>query len=239
MSAFGQSHKTRHIFASFLLICQVARPLLLFPLTICIAMLALMTASPKPAPRRPNPAAELAGSIAARLDRPVVLVGLMGSGKSAVGRRAAKQLGIGFKDSDQLIVKAAGISIVEIFELAGEVKFREMERKTLSNLVLASPQIIATGGGAFCQDATADLLLQHTLTIWLKASPATLLSRIGNTKTRRLLHNSDPLATLTRLDEQRAPYYKKAHSHLDTDGLSTYKAMMTLLHALDTHLPRQ
>jgi len=91
-----------------------------------------MTASPKPAPRRPNPAAELAGSIAARLDRPVVLVGLMGSGKSAVGRRAAKQLGIGFKDSDQLIVKAAGISIVEIFELAGAVKFREMERKTLS-----------------------------------------------------------------------------------------------------------
>ena len=239
MSAFGQSHKTRHIFASFLLICQVARPLLLFPLTICIAMLALMTASPKPAPRRPNPAAELAGSIAARLDRPVVLVGLMGSGKSAVGRRAAKQLGIGFKDSDQLIVKAAGISIVEIFELAGAVKFREMERKTLSNLVLASPQIIATGGGAFCQDATADLLLQHTLTIWLKASPATLLSRIGNTKTRPLLHNSDPLATLTRLDEQRAPYYKKAHIHLDTDGLSTYKAMMTLLHALDTHLPRQ
>ena len=71
-------------------------------------MLVGMTASPKPAPRKPNPAAELAGSIAARLDRPVVLVGLMGSGKSAVGRRTAKQLGIGFKDSDQLIVKAAG-----------------------------------------------------------------------------------------------------------------------------------
>ena len=239
MSAFGQSHKTRHIFASFLLNCQAAESLLLFPLTICIAMLALMTASPKPAPRKPNPAAELAGSIAARLDRPVVLVGLMGSGKSAVGRRAAKQLRIGFKDSDQLIVKAAGISIAEIFELAGEMKFREMERKTLSNLVLASPQIIATGGGAFCQDATADLLLQHTLTIWLKASPATLLARIGNTKTRPLLHNGDPLATLTRLNEQRALYYKKAHIHLDTDGLSTYKAMIALLHALDTHLPRQ
>ena len=202
-------------------------------------MLALMKTSPKPAPRKPNPAAELAGSIAARLDRPVVLVGLMGSGKSAVGRRAAKQLGIGFKDSDQLIVKAAGISIAEIFELAGEVKFREMEQKTLSNLALASPQVIATGGGAFCQDATADLLLQHTLTIWLKASPATLLSRIGNTKTRPLLHNGDPLATLTYLEEQRAPLYKKAHIHLNTDGLSTYEAMMALFHALDTHLPRQ
>ena len=126
-------------------------------------MLALMKASPKPTPRKPNPAAKLAGSIAARLDRPVVLVGLMGSGKSAVGRRAAKQLGIGFKDSDQLIVKAAGISIAEIFELAGEVKFREMERKALGNLALASPQIIATGGGAFCQDATADLLLHCLL----------------------------------------------------------------------------
>ena len=202
-------------------------------------MLAIMKASTKPAARKPNPAAKLAGSIAARLDRPVVLVGLMGSGKSAVGRRTAKQLGIEFKDSDQLIVKAAGISIAEIFELAGEVKFREMERKTLGNLALASPQIIATGGGAFCQDATADLLLQHTLTIWLKASPVTLLSRIGNTKTRPMLHTGNPLATLTHLNEQRARLYKKAHIHLDTDGLSTYTAMMALLHALDTHLPRQ
>jgi len=239
MSAIRQTHKTRHIFASFLQNCQAARPLLLFPLAICIAMLALMKASSKPAPCKPNPAAELVGSIAARLDRPVVLVGLMGSGKSAIGRRAAKQLGIGFEDSDQLIVKAAGISIAEIFELAGEVKFREMERKTLSNLALASPQIIATGGGAFCQDATADLLLQHTLTIWLKAAPVTLLSRIGNTKTRPLLRDGDPLATLTQLDEQRARFYKKAHIHLDTDGLSTYTAMMALFHALDTHLPRQ
>ena len=201
-------------------------------------MLALMKASLKPTHRKLNPAAELVGSIAARLDRPVALVGLMGSGKSAIGRRAAKQLGIGFEDSDQLIVKAAGISIAEIFELAGEVKFREMERKTLSKLALASPQIIATGGGAFCQDATADLLLQHTLTIWLKAAPATLLSRIGNTKTRPLLSNSDPLATLTYLDEQRARLYKKAHIHLDTDGLSTHRAMIALFHALDTHLPR-
>ena len=239
MSAIRQSHNTRHIFASFLQNCQGARPLLLFPLTICIAMLALMKGSPKPAPRRSNPAAKLAGSIAARLDQPVVLVGLMGSGKSAVGRRAAKQLGIGFKDSDQLIVKAAGISIAEIFELAGEVKFREMERKTLGNLALASPQIIATGGGAFCHEATADLLLQHTLTIWLKASPTTLLVRIGNTKTRPLLHNGDPLSTLTRLDEQRARFYKKAHIHINTDGLSTYTAMVALLHALDTHLPRR
>ena len=239
MSAIRQSHNTRHIFASFLHNCEEARPLLLFPLTICIAMLVLMKALPKPAPHKPNPAAKLAGSIATRLDRPVVLVGLMGSGKSAVGRRTAKQLGIGFKDSDQLIATAAGISIAEIFELAGEVKFREMERKTLGNLALASPQVIATGGGAFCQDATATLLLQHTLTIWLKASPATLLSRIGNTKTRPMLHTGNPLATLTHLDEQRARLYKKAHIHLDTDGLSTYAAMMALLHALDTHLPRQ
>ena len=109
----------------------------------------------------------------------------------------------------------------------------------LSSLSLASPQIIATGGGAFCQDATADLLLQHTLTIWLKASPATLLSRIGNTKTRPLLRNGDPLATLTHLDEQRACLYKKAHIHLDTDGLTTYGAMMALFRALDTYLLRQ
>ena len=198
-----------------------------------------MKPSPKPSPRKSNLATELGGAVAARLDRPVALVGLMGSGKSAVGRRGAKMLGLGFADSDQHIVKAAGISIAEIFDIAGEAKFREMEFKTISHLLLAPPQIIATGGGAFCQEATAALLLKKAYVVWLKAAPSTLLSRIGNTKSRPLLHNDDPLATLTRLGDQRAAYYAKAHIHLDTDGLSTHKAMMALLRALDSHLPRQ
>ena len=93
---------------------------------------------------------KLTNTIVARLDRPLALVGLMGSGKSAVGRQTAKKLGLNFTDSDQKIVNNAGISITEIFELAGEAKFREMEFQALKKLVLSKPQIIATGGGAFC-----------------------------------------------------------------------------------------
>ena len=189
--------------------------------------------------QKPIPAADLGHSLKARLDRPLALVGLMGSGKSAVGQRTARMLGLNFEDSDKHIVKNAGISIAEIFELAGEAKFREMELKTIRALLSDAPQIVATGGGAFCHETTARLLLETALVVWLKAPPETLLSRIGNTKSRPLLHNDDPLATLTRLNQQRSPHYEKAHIHLDTDGLSTHKAMMALLHALDSHLPRQ
>lgn len=185
-----------------------------------------------------NTTAQLADAIAGRLDRPLVLVGLMGSGKSVIGRRTAKILGLNFTDSDQQIVNDAGISIAEIFELAGEAKFREMEFKAIGQLILSKPQIIATGGGTFCCPQTASLLLTKTLVIWLKAPPKTLLARIGSTKSRPLLNNDNPLATLARLNKERARHYQKAHIHLDTDKLSTQKAMMALLRALDTHLAR-
>ena len=192
--------------------------------------------------RKTNPAssdtAQLANTVVARLDRPLALVGLMGSGKSAVGRRTAKKLGLNFTDSDQKIVSDAGISITEIFELAGEAKFREMEFQTITQLVLSKPQIIATGGGTFCFPQTARLLLTKSLVVWLKAPPETLLARIGSTKSRPLLNNDNPLATLTKLNRERARHYQKAQIEIDTDGLSTGKAMMALLRALDTYLAR-
>ena len=192
--------------------------------------------------RKTNPASnditQLANTVVARLDRPLVLVGLMGSGKSAVGRRTAKKLGLNYTDSDQKIVSDAGISITEIFELAGEAKFREMEFQAITKLVLSKPQIIATGGGAFCFPQTARLLLTKTLVVWLKAPPETLLARIGSTKSRPLLNNDNPLATLAELNKERARHYQKAQIEIDTDGLSTRKAMMALLRALDTYLAR-
>jgi shikimate kinase len=181
---------------------------------------------------------KLTNTIVARLDRPLALVGLMGSGKSAVGRQTAKKLGLNFTDSDQKIINNAGISITEIFELAGEAKFREMEFQALKKLVLSKPQIIATGGGAFCFPQTAHLLLTKTLVVWLKAPPETLLARIGGTKSRPLLDNNNPLATLTKLSEERAKHYQKAQIEINTDGLSTRNAMMALLRALDTHLTK-
>ena len=192
--------------------------------------------------RKTNPASsditQLANTVVARLDRPLALVGLMGSGKSAVGRQTAKKLGLNFTDSDQKIVSDAGISITEIFELAGEAKFREMEFQVITKLVLSKPQIIATGGGAFCFPQTARLLLTKTLVVWLKAPPETLLARIGSTKSRPLLNNDNPLATLVKLNKERAKHYQKAQIEIDTDGLSTRKAMMALLRALDTYLAK-
>ena len=192
--------------------------------------------------RKTNPTSsditQLASTVVARLDRPLVLVGLMGSGKSAVGRRTAKKLGLNYTDSDQKIVSDAGISITEIFELAGEAKFREMEFQAITKLALSKPQIIATGGGAFCFPQTARLLLTKTLVVWLKAPPETLLARIGSTKSRPLLNNDNPLATLAKLNKERAKHYQKAQIEVDTNGLSTRKAMMALLRALDTYLAR-
>ena len=181
---------------------------------------------------------QLANNVVARLDRPIVLVGLMGSGKSAVGRRTAKMLGLSFTDSDQKIVKNAGISISQIFELAGEAKFREMEFQAIKQLKLSKPQIIATGGGAFCFPQTARLLLAKTLVVWLKAPPETLLARIGSTKSRPLLNNDHPLEILAKLNKNRAKHYQKAQIEVDTNGLSTRKAMVALLSALDTHLSK-
>ncbi|MDC1382137.1 shikimate kinase [Candidatus Puniceispirillum sp.] len=183
-----------------------------------------------------NNVKKLVVKILSTLDRPIILVGLMGSGKSAVGRRTAKLLGVKFTDSDQIIVKEAGISIAEIFEFSGEKKFRDIELKTLTNLICPALQVIATGGGAFCQKETANLLLERSHVVWLKAPPKTLLSRIGNFKSRPLLDNDHPLTTLTELNHKRQKYYQKAQIHLDTDGLSAPQAAEALLHALDTHL---
>ena len=193
----------------------------------------------KPSPHVTDKVKKLAVKILSKLDQPVVLVGLMGSGKSAVGRRTAKLLGVKFIDSDQIIVKEAGISIAEIFEFAGEKKFRDLELKALAKLISPALQIIATGGGAFCQEQTASLLLERSLVVWLKAPPPTLLSRIRSIKSRPLLDNDHPLATLTELNQERKKHYQKAQIHLDTDGLSPQEATEALLRALDTHTARR
>ena len=201
-------------------------------------MLSETTNLQKNPPHQTDKVKKIAAKILPKLDKPVVLVGLMGSGKSAVGRRTAKLLVVRFTDTDQIIVKEAGISIAEIFEFAGEKKFRNMELKALTNLIFPTLQVIATGGGAFCQEKTTSFLLERSLVVWLKAPPTTLLSRIGDLKSRPLLDNHHPLATLTELSQKRKKCYQKAQIHLDTDGLSTHKAAVALLCALDTYLAR-
>ena len=172
-------------------------------------------------------------------DKPIALVGLMGSGKSVIGRRLAKRLGLTFADSDQLVTKMAGVSIADIFDLAGEPKFRDMEFRAIQNQLKRPPHVLATGGGAFCEPETAALILKNAIVVWLQASPATLLKRIGNITSRPLLHTGPPLEILQRLQTARTPFYRKAHIHLNTDGLTMPKSVAKLVSALDSYRANQ
>jgi shikimate kinase len=147
-------------------------------------------------------------------DRTIVLVGLMGAGKSTVGRRLAKRLGLPFVDSDEEIEKAADRKISDIFERFGEASFRDGERRILRRLVEGSPKVIATGGGAFVDPETRALILENCIAVWLKAEPETLAERVSRRNNRPLLRGKNPLETLRDLGERRNPAYAEAHLHV-------------------------
>ena len=175
--------------------------------------------------------------INSRIVKAITLVGLMGSGKSLLGRRLAKQLDMPFADSDKAIEDAAGLTISDIFDIAGDAKFREMEERIIAELVATRALVLATGGGAICRAKTAELLLEQSVVVWLQAAPETLMARIGTTATRPLLAGDDPLGKLRKLSLDRQQHYEKAHIHLNTDGLSGDKALAGLIDALDSFLP--
>jgi shikimate kinase len=145
-----------------------------------------------------------------RVDRSIVLVGLMGAGKTTVGRRLAKKLKLDFVDSDHEIEKAACMSVAEIFENFGEEEFRAGERRVIGRLMDGPSKVIATGGGAFINNETRDLILASGLSIWLDADIDVLVERTARRDTRPLLRNGDPKAILTELAHKRAPYYAQA-----------------------------
>lgn len=143
--------------------------------------------------------------------RPIVLVGLMGVGKTTVGRRLAHRLGLAFVDADQEIEAAAGMSIADIFERFGEAYFRDGERRVIQRLVDGSPKVIATGGGAFVDEATRTLILAEGIAVWLDAHPDVLADRVRRRDTRPLLRGRDARAVLTELARLRSPFYAQAH----------------------------
>lgn len=147
-------------------------------------------------------------------DRPIVLVGLMGVGKSTVGRRLAIRLGLPFVDADHEIEAAAGMTIADIFERFGEPYFRDGERRVIARLIDGRPKVIATGGGAFINDETRALILNSAVAIWLDAEPRVLASRVSRRDTRPLLRGRDPLQVLTDLAEKRNPFYALAPIHV-------------------------
>lgn len=146
--------------------------------------------------------------------RPIVLIGLMGVGKTTIGRRLAQRLHLPFVDADAEIESAAGMTIAEIFERFGEAHFRDGERRVIARLVDGSPKVIATGGGAFLNAATRALILDQSTTIWLDAAPHVLAERVAKRDHRPLLRGKDPLKVLTELAAVRNPVYALAPIHV-------------------------
>jgi shikimate kinase len=149
--------------------------------------------------------------IAAALDgRSVVLVGMMGAGKSTIGRRLAARLRLPFQDADAEIEAAAGMSIPDIFEMHGEPHFRNGEARVIARLLEAGPSVLATGGGAFMREETRNRIRDKAVSIWLKADADTILKRVRRRADRPLLQTSDPAATIGRLIDERHPVYQLA-----------------------------
>jgi shikimate kinase len=150
--------------------------------------------------------------------RSIVLVGMPGSGKSAVGRRLAARLGLGFVDADEEIERAAGKPITDIFKDHGEAHFRDGERKVIARLLQSGPQVLATGGGAFMTPETRDNIRRAGVSIWLKAELAVLMRRVLKRNTRPLLEK-DPEGVMRQLMEKRYPVYATADITVESSDL--------------------
>ena len=176
-----------------------------------------------------------------RTPKTIALVGLMGAGKSSIGRRLAQALGLPFVDADSEIEAAAGASIEEIFARDGEATFRAGERRVIARLLDGPPHVLATGGGALMDPSTRAAIHERAISVWLRADVDTLLMRVGRRNNRPLLKGGDPRAVLTRLMEERYPVYAEADITVDTvDGppeATLAKVLDALAHFLATPAP--
>ena len=168
-----------------------------------------------------------------RIDRPLALIGLMGVGKSTIGKRLAARLHVPFVDADHEIEQAAGLTISEIFARFGEKEFRDGERRVIARLIDGRPKIIATGGGAFMQEETRRLILERALAIWLDADLDVLAERVGRRDgTRPLLRDRDPRQVLGELAAIRNPVYALAPIHIRSEPLPHEATVDAIIKAL-------
>lgn len=175
-------------------------------------------------------------AIARRIDRPVVLVGLMGSGKSTVGRRLANLLEVDFIDADEAIEQAAQMSVAEIFSEFGEAYFRDGERRVIARLIDEHHGVIATGGGAFVNPDTRSLILERGIAVWIDCDLDTLVERTARRNTRPLLKDGNPRETLARLRDERAPFYGEAHIRVTSQEGPLHETVLEIIGAIDRWL---
>lgn len=169
--------------------------------------------------------------------RSIVLVGLMGAGKSSVGRRVASRLGMAFFDADAEIERAAGCSISDLFARYGEAAFRSGERRVMHRLLTGPRAVIATGGGAFIDPETRALIAEKGLSIWLRADLDVLTKRVSGRDHRPLLKGGDPRAILSGLMEKRDPIYAEADLVVDSLDQPTDITVAAVLRALAAYDP--
>lgn len=143
-------------------------------------------------------------------DRSIVFVGLMGAGKTAIGRKVASELGIPFIDSDHEIESVSRTTIPDLFALYGEPEFRSLEQRVIGRLLEAGPQVLSTGGGAFMNAQTRETIAQRGISVWLKADLDVLMERVAKKQNRPLLKNADPRAVMQKLIDERHPVYALA-----------------------------
>lgn len=179
-------------------------------------------------------AATSAGPIPVR-SRTIALVGLMGVGKSTVGRRLAKRLGLPFADGDIEIESAAAMTVSDIFAELGESEFRAGEARVMKRLLEGPRMVLATGGGAILNPETRDLLRDRAVTVWMRADLATVAQRVQRRDTRPLLRGRDPLTALTAMAEVRYPVYATADLTVDVTGGAHAQAVEAIVEALEAH----
>ncbi len=169
-------------------------------------------------------------------NRCIMLVGMMGAGKTSIGKRLANALHLPFLDADAEIEKAANLSIAEIFQHYGEAHFREGERRVVARLMASGPAVLATGGGAFISEETRENARQRGVTIWLRAEPSVLLERVRKKGNRPLLNDPDPEKVLRRLLIEREPFYSRADIMIASREGPHQSVVAEIIDALDTHL---
>jgi shikimate kinase len=173
---------------------------------------------------------------AALRNRTIVLVGLMGAGKSSVGRRLAQTLGLPFFDADDEVERAAGRSIPDIFADLGEAAFRDGERRVIARLLDGPPHVMATGGGAFMNPETRALIARKAVSVWLKADVDVLVRRVGRKDGRPLLKGRDARQVLAALAEERNPVYAQADITIDSIEGPHTATVQAIIEALRDHL---
>lgn len=170
--------------------------------------------------------------------RTIALVGLMGVGKSSVGRRLANVLGLPFRDADSEVEGAAGRTIPEIFAQLGEPAFRDGERRVIGRLLEGPPHVLATGGGAFMNPETRALIKARAISVWLKADLDVLARRVGRKDSRPLLAGKDPIDVLRAQAEARYPAYAEADITVETGDTAHHIAVGQVIQALTDYLEK-